>query len=109
MNPPLRREEDRDYIFSSLLDGTIDWVESDHAPHTLADKEAGASGIPGFTGMLVLFDALKKAGCSDESLKKLFNDNAMNAFGLEAEEATLPNKIQYRISTSREEYPIKPF
>lgn len=109
MNPPLRSEEDRDYIFNSLLDGTIDWVESDHAPHTLADKESGASGIPGFTGMLVLLDALKKAGCSDEALKKLFGGNAMSAFGLEAEEVSLPNKIQYKISASREEYPIKPF
>lgn len=109
MNPPLRDEEDRAYIFASLMDGTIDWVESDHAPHTLQDKEGGASGIPGFTGMLMLLSALREAGCSEERLEKLFFRNAASAFGLDTEGIVLPQKLGQKISRSREEYPIKPF
>ena len=74
MNPPLRGESDRNAVFAALLDGTADWIESDHAPHTLAQKEAGASGIPGLTNMLLLIDALKAAGISDARLRALTYD-----------------------------------
>lgn len=109
MNPPLRSEEDRAYIYKSLLDGTIDWVESDHAPHTLEDKDKGASGIPGFTGMLVLLDSLRKDGCSEERLNELFALNAAKAFGIEIEDVVLPKNLTSKINKSRDEYPVKPF
>lgn len=76
MNPPLRDESDRAAVFEALLDGTADWIESDHAPHTLAQKEAGASGIPGFENMLLLIDALKRAGISESRLEALTYSNA---------------------------------
>ena len=76
MNPPLREESDRKAVFEALLDGTIDWIESDHAPHTKEQKEAGASGIPGFENMLLLIDALKKAGISETRLMDLTFRNA---------------------------------
>ena len=38
MNPPLRSPADRDAVFAALASGDIDYVESDHAPHTLEDK-----------------------------------------------------------------------
>ena len=75
MNPPLREESDRKAVFTALMDGTADWIESDHAPHTLAQKQAGASGIPGFYNMLLLIDALKSAGISDSRLKDLTYNN----------------------------------
>lgn len=109
MNPPLRTEEDRAFIYNALIDGTIDWVESDHAPHTLEDKENGASGIPGFTGMLVLLDSLRKDGCSEDRLKELFAFNAAKVFGLDEEDAIIPEKLASKINKSREEYPVKPF
>ena len=74
MNPPLRGESDRNAVFAALLDGTADWIESDHAPHTLAQKEAGASGISGLTNMLLLIDALKAAGIFDARLRALTYD-----------------------------------
>lgn len=76
MNPPLREESDRKAVFEGLLCGEIDWMESDHAPHTLEEKEAGASGIPGFRNMLLLIDALKEAGISDSRLRAISFDNA---------------------------------
>jgi dihydroorotase len=48
VNPPLRDEADRRALISGILDGTIDAIATDHAPHTEADKAAGA---PGFTGL----------------------------------------------------------
>ena len=39
MNPPLREQKDVDAIIEGLQDGTIDCIASDHAPHTIEDKE----------------------------------------------------------------------
>jgi dihydroorotase len=39
MNPPLRTQEDVDAIIAALIDGTIDCIASDHAPHSIEEKE----------------------------------------------------------------------
>ena len=46
MNPPLRSEEDRIALIAALKSGLVDYVATDHAPHTLEEKIAGASGVP---------------------------------------------------------------
>ena len=38
MNPPLRREEDRQAVIEGLVDGTLDAIATDHAPHTPEEK-----------------------------------------------------------------------
>jgi len=52
VNPPLRTKEDIEALIEGLKDGVIDAVATDHAPHTLADKNCGlglaAFGISGF-------------------------------------------------------------
>ena len=48
VNPPLRSEDDRVALLEALRDGSVDVIATDHAPHTLDDKAAGA---PGFTGL----------------------------------------------------------
>jgi dihydroorotase len=48
VNPPLRSEEDRKALVEALEDGTVDAIATDHAPHSRADKEAGAPGFSGF-------------------------------------------------------------
>jgi len=52
VNPPLRTEEDGEALIKGLKDGVIDAIATDHAPHTLADKDCGlelaAFGISGF-------------------------------------------------------------
>lgn len=90
MNPPLRSEEERKALFQALLDGKIDWIETDHAPHTLSDKEKGASGIPGFSGALKLLTALRKQGLSEERLRELYGKNVLKAFGLRDMDIFLP-------------------
>jgi dihydroorotase len=46
MNPPLRGPADRLALIEALRDGTIDYLATDHAPHTLAEKAKGVSGVP---------------------------------------------------------------
>ncbi len=46
MNPPLRSSEDRLALIEALRRGDIDYIATDHAPHTLDEKAVGASGVP---------------------------------------------------------------
>lgn len=46
VNPPLREPEDRDALIAALADGTIDCVATDHAPHTMAEKECEFAAAP---------------------------------------------------------------
>jgi len=48
VNPPLRSPDDRDALCEALVDGVIDAIATDHAPHELAAKQAGANGFHGF-------------------------------------------------------------
>ena len=106
MNPPLRPESDRLAVWHALFDGTINWVESDHAPHTLEEKQKGASGIPGFEGMLLTIQALRVAKMSEERLKELFCTNALKAFGIDEKSSPVPEVTQEMISSSRSAYPF---
>ena len=67
MNPPLRSVEDREALIEGLLDGTIDAIATDHAPHTAEEKSRGlagsAMGIVGLeTSFPVLYTALVRTG-----------------------------------------------
>jgi dihydroorotase len=59
MNPPLRAAEDREALVEALVDGTIDCVATDHAPHAPQEKEAPFEEAPfGVTGLETSFAAL---------------------------------------------------
>ncbi len=65
MNPPLRTARDRDAIIEGLLDGTIDVIASDHAPHVPEEKDvefdAAAFGVIGLeTSLGVVLTSLVK-------------------------------------------------
>ncbi len=92
MNPPLRGREDREAVFQGLLDGSVDWIESDHAPHTIQDKRQGASGIPGFAGMLLLVQRLRAAGAAEVHLQSLCGERVRRMYGSAALEA-LPQSM----------------
>jgi dihydroorotase len=47
MNPPIRGEEDRLRLLEALKNGDIDYLATDHAPHSQEEKEKGMSGLPG--------------------------------------------------------------
>lgn len=59
MNPPLRSKRDRDALIEGLLDGTIDFIATDHAPHTAEEKAKGIERAPfGITGFETAFPLL---------------------------------------------------
>jgi dihydroorotase len=67
MNPPLRSEQDRQAMLAGLLDGSIDCIATDHAPHTVDDKKVeydqAANGIVGLeTAVALCLDRLVGAG-----------------------------------------------
>ena len=67
MNPPLRGQADREALVEGLLDGTIDMIATDHAPHSAEEKAKGlagsAFGIVGLeTAFPLLYTALVKPG-----------------------------------------------
>lgn len=106
MNPPLRSESDRLAVWNGLFDGTIDWIESDHAPHTLSDKLKGACGLPGFEGMLMTIKALRKAGMTEKKLNSLFSGNVLKAFGMNLESSEVPEVTDAMINAARCAYPV---
>ena len=88
MNPPLRDKKDREALIEGILDGTVDMIATDHAPHSYEEKSRGleksAFGIVGLeTAFPVLYTMLVKENIiSLEALIKLLSDNPKKRFGL---------------------------
>lgn len=59
MNPPVRSAEDRDALLAGLLDGTVDCIATDHAPHSAEEKAKGLRGSAcGIVGLETAFPLL---------------------------------------------------
>ncbi len=69
MNPPLRSPRDNEILWQALLDGVIDFIATDHAPHTLEEKAKGyphtPSGMPGVeTSLPLMLTQAMKGRCT---------------------------------------------
>jgi dihydroorotase len=88
MNPPLRDEADRQALIEGLLDGTIDFIATDHAPHTVEEKSEGMVLAPfGIVGLETAFPLLYthfvlKNIISLEQLIKFLTVKPVEAFDL---------------------------
>ncbi|MBQ8439703.1 MAG: dihydroorotase [Clostridia bacterium] len=88
MNPPLRSKEDREALVEGILDGTIDMIATDHAPHSAEEKSRGlansAFGIVGLeTAFPLLYTKLVKTGILTlERLVELMAINPRKRFGI---------------------------
>lgn len=88
MNPPLRSESDRDALIEGILDGTIDMIATDHAPHSDEEKSRGleksAFGIVGLeTAFPLMYTHFIRTGrMSIEKLIELMVYNPRERFGL---------------------------
>ena len=77
MNPPIRGKADQVALLAGLIDGTIDCIATDHAPHTAQDKLDGANGIVGLEiAFPVLYTKLVREGVL--TLDQLVNAMAHN-------------------------------
>lgn len=87
MNPPLRSAADRAAIRAALADGTLDAIATDHAPHSILEKElefdAAANGIIGLETALPLGLALVRDGLLDAGqLVRLMSTNPATILGV---------------------------
>ncbi|MBQ8562485.1 MAG: dihydroorotase [Firmicutes bacterium] len=110
MNPPIRSREDRDALIEGILDGTIDMIATDHAPHSAEEKSKGlkdsALGIVGlekaFSMMYTHF--VKTGRMTLEKLIELMSTNPRKRFGLPAAEEHMDYSV-WEIGT---EYTVDP-
>ena len=88
MNPPLRSPEDREALVAGLLDGTIDMIATDHAPHSAEEKSKGLAGsmfgVVGIeTAFPVMYTHFVKTGILTlEKLVELLAVNPRARFGI---------------------------
>ncbi|WP_246986154.1 dihydroorotase [Halorientalis marina] len=87
MNPPLRRERLRQKVYDRVVDGTVDMIATDHAPHTRAEKDASIwdapSGVPGVeTALPLLLAEAREGDLSYERVRDLTAANPAEVFGL---------------------------
>ena len=89
MNPPLRGSLDREALIEGLLDGTIDFIATDHAPHTSEEKAEGMALAPfGIVGLETAFPLLythfvEKGILTIGQLVNLLTVKPAQSFGLE--------------------------
>jgi dihydroorotase len=89
--PPIRTEKDRKALIEGVLDGTLDCIATDHAPHTIEDKETTFDLASfGMIGLESCFGAVKKVlvdeeGMTLESLIKLLTVNPRNIMGFDSD------------------------
>lgn len=88
MNPPIRSRADRDALRQGIIDGTIDVIATDHAPHAENEKSKGleksAMGVVGLeTAFAAVYTTMVKSGMiSIERLVKIMTINARRILGL---------------------------
>lgn len=88
MNPPLRTAQDRAALWEAIHDGTVDSIGTDHAPHTLAEKQLpygqAPSGVPGVETLLPLLLTSYLAGeLSLQQIQALTRTNNQRIFSLQ--------------------------
>lgn len=88
MNPPIRSEADRQALIEGILDGTIDMIATDHAPHSAEEKSRGlADSLMGVVGLETafpkLYTGLVRPGIlSLDALLRLMHNNPSRRFGI---------------------------
>lgn len=95
MNPPLREEEDRQAIIAGLADGTIDMIATDHAPHSLEEKQKPLTEAP--SGIIGLETALSLG------IRELVQTGKLSMSALMERMSTAPAKMYHLSAGSLEE------
>ena len=88
MNPPLRSAADREALIEGLLDGTVDMIATDHAPHSFEEKSRGLEGsLMGVVGIETAFpvvytELVRKGVITLEQAVRLLSENPRERFGI---------------------------
>ncbi|MFW6145503.1 MAG: dihydroorotase, partial [bacterium] len=94
VNPPLREQEDIDFLWESLANGDIDTVGTDHCLLTRSQKKDIWSAVPGFPGIAMLLPILLSEGVNKgritlEKVAEVASCNAAKIFGLYPKKGTI--------------------
>ena len=113
MNPPLREEEDRLAVIEGILDGTIDCIVTDHAPHAAEEKAdflKAPNGVVGLeTSLAATLTALYHTGkISLSKLVSLMSENPRRISGAEIAEIKVGSKADMTIFDPDEEWVVNP-
>ena len=114
MNPPLRGEADRAALIEALLDGTIDMIATDHAPHSAEEKSRGleksAMGVVGLEcAFAVLYTGLVETGVITlERLTELMSCAPARRFKLPGGEIKAGSPADLAVFDTDTEYTIDP-
>ena len=112
MNPPIRETADRDALVAGILDGTIDMIATDHAPHSAEEKSKGLRGsLNGIVGIETSFPVMythfvKTGKLTLESLIKLMSTNPRTRFNLGGGEIKKGARADFTVFDLDEEYEI---
>ena len=105
MNPPLREPASREKMLGYLKAGHIDWIETDHAPHSLEEKTKSPylSGIPGIAWWPLFAEFLRQQHLSETQIEDITFNNAARRFKIDV---TRSNRV---LKDRRAEYPFDPY
>lgn len=107
MNPPLRSPRDREALIEGILDGTVDMIATDHAPHSSEEKSRGLEGsLMGVVGLETAFPVLytelvKKGILTLEKLTELMSVAPRKRFSITGD-------VGFTVFETGEEYAIDP-
>ncbi|MBW4450776.1 MAG: dihydroorotase [Spirirestis rafaelensis WJT71-NPBG6] len=95
MNPPLRSPHDNEVLWQALRDGVIDFIATDHAPHTLEEKALeypnSPSGMPGVeTSLPLMLTAAMQGRCSIAQVVNWMSTAVAKAYGIPNKGAIAP-------------------
>jgi dihydroorotase len=95
MNPPLRSPHDNEVLWQALLDGVIDFIATDHAPHTLAEKAQtypnSPSGMPGVeTSLPLMLTQALQGRCSVAQVSHWMSTAVAQGYGIPQKGAIAP-------------------
>ncbi|MBW4615383.1 MAG: dihydroorotase [Desmonostoc vinosum HA7617-LM4] len=95
MNPPLRSPHDNEVLWQALRDGVIDFIATDHAPHTLAEKAQeypnSPSGMPGVeTSLPLMLTAAIQSKCTIAQVAHWMSKAVAVAYGIPNKGAIAP-------------------
>lgn len=114
MNPPLRSKADQEALIEGLLDGTLDFIATDHAPHTQAEKSQGFMkspfGIVGIeTSFALMYTYFVKTGrMTLEFLLSRMGENVAKVFKLPYQTLEVGAKADLAVFDLESNYVISP-
>ena len=113
MNPPIRSARDRDALIEGILDGTIDMIATDHAPHSAEEKSRGLlKSMMGVVGLECAFPVMytefvKTGKMSISKLVDLMHTNPSRRFGI-GNDIAVGQKANLCIYDLNQNYKIDP-